>query len=85
MKTRKVMGAVTVSSITLSKSAGSNPFPKGHPVVITNQQILKYDIDAYFGLMKVSILLPKQLSHGILPVRLLDKSKNLKLLIPVCR
>ena len=54
-------------------------------MVITNQQILKYDIDAYFGLMKVSILLPKQLSHGILPVRLLDKSKNLKLLIPVCR
>ena len=60
-------------------------FPKGHPAIITKSALFNYNVDAYFGLMKCSVLPPKQLSHGILPCKLKDKSGDVKLFFPLCR
>ena len=62
-----------------------NAFPKGHPVVITNKKHISYDLDHYFALLKVAILPPRNLVHGILPARLEDRSNDIKLLFPLCR
>ena len=51
-------------------------YPIGHPEIITNNF---QSLDKYFGIVKLSILPPKQLYHPVLPYR-----ANGKLMFPLC-
>ena len=55
-----------------------NPYPMGHPLVITEFQTT--DISEYFGFVKCKILPPKDLFLPVLPYR----DSNKKLLFPLC-
>ena len=56
-------------------------FPVGHPEVITeNFQPISAQHNPYFGLIKATVLPPKQLYHPVLPY-----TCNGKLMFPLCR
>ena len=55
-------------------------FPLGHPAIYSQENIDKYNIRQYCGLVKCKVLPPTNLCHPVLP-----QSCGQKLVYPLCR
>ena len=76
-KTDEVIRYLDVTSLYPSVLV-KNPYPLGHPKVITEFE--SKQIDNYFGFIKCKVLPPKNLYIPVLPIR----DQNKKLLFPLC-